>query len=395
VIKGQNIICFGSEKWEYPGLQQTVMKLLSWENKILYVNALGIRKISIRFSQFGIYFKRAISIFQRSIDQGGEDLKNIFICNPWIIPLVYNSTVMELNKSIMRAQFSRLLSRLEFNNYILWIGTPTAAFFLDIFDPSVLIYNPVDRYSAFPFANSAKLVNYERFIASRSDAIICTADAIRKDLEQYNGNCYTVTHGVDVDHFHSVLNNNDVPEDIRNIRGPIIGYIGGLSERVDWDLLLDVAIRYPNANLVLIGKRAMDGGGEGLAKLKKQSNVHFLSYKDYKVLPDYLRTFSVCLIPYVINELLLAVDPIKLREYLAVGKPVVSVDLPEVRKLQDVVYIGKNNKDFVEKIGKAINEDNRHLTEERIRVAWRSDWRVKIEEISAIVNEAIARRQCS
>jgi transcriptional regulator of aromatic amino acid metabolism len=101
------------------------------------------------------------------------------------------------------------------------------------------------------------------------------------------------------------------------------------------------------------------------------------------------------LIPFVINELIVAVDPIKLREYLALGKPVVSTDLPEVRKLQDVVYIGKNNKDFVDKIAKAIKEDNPTLTEERIRVAWQSDWGVKIEEISAIIHDAFGRKLVS
>jgi spore maturation protein CgeB len=77
------------------------------------------------------------------------------------------------------------------------------------------------------------------------------------------------------------------------------------------------------------------------------------------------------------------------------GKPVVSAALPEVRKLQDVVYIGENNEDFVEKIEKAITEDAPSLIEARIRVAWRSDWGVKIDEISVIVNDAIKRRQYS
>jgi len=362
-------------------------------NRILFVNPLGTRKISIKFSEFGIYLNRAIRIFQRYTNHNDEASKNIFICNPWMIPLVYNGTIMKLNKSIMHAQFSRLLSRLEFDKYILWVGTPTAASFLDIFDPTLIIYNPVDRYSEFSFVDSAKIANYERYIASRADAIICTADAIRKDLEPYNSHCFTVTHGVDVNHFHSAFQNNSVPEDIKNIPSPIIGFIGGLADWVNFDLLLDVANRYPEASFVLIGKTSPEV--RGLEKLESQSNVHFLGYKDYKVLPDYLKQFTVCLIPYVINERLVAVDPIKLREYLALGKPVVSVDLPEVRKLQDVVYIGENNKDFVDKIGKAMTEDNPSLTEERIRVAGRSDWGVKIEEISSIVNDALARKSCS
>jgi len=92
---------------------------------------------------------------------------------------------------------------------------------------------------------------------------------------------------------------------------------------------------------------------------------------------------------------MVAVDPTKLREYLAQGKPVVSTDLPEVRKLQDVVYVGQNDKDFMDKIGKAIMEDDPSLSEKRIDTARRSDWGVKIEEISTIVTDAIARRQRS
>ncbi len=391
MIKGKNIIVFGSDKWEYPGLQQTIMRLLSRNNRILFVNPLGTRRVSVKFSEFGIYFNRAIRIFQRDNNNGGEEAKKFRVCNPWMIPLVYNRAIMGLNKSIMHAQFSRLLSNLEFDKYILWVGTPTAASFLDIFDPSLIIYNPVDRYSEFSFVDSAKIVDYEKHIASRADAIICTSDAIKKDLEPYNSNCFTVTHGVDVNHFHSALNNSSIPDDMRNIPGPIIGYFGGLSERVNWELLNDVAIRYKDANMVLIGKKIP--GIKEMEQLKRKSNVHFLGYRDYKVLPDYLKQFTVCLIPYVVNDLLLAVDPIKLREYLAVGKPVVSVDLPEVRKLQDVLYIGKNNDDFVEKIGRAIKENNPSLTEERIRAAWRSDWGVKIEEIASIVDDTIARKQ--
>ena len=392
MIKGKNIVIFGSNKWEYPGLQQTVMRLLSKNNRILFVNPLGTRRIALKFSEFGIYFNRAIRIFQHN-NHNDEISKNISICNPWMVPLVYNRTIMKLNKSIMHAQFSKLLSRLGFDDYILWVGTPTAASYLEVFDPTLLIYNPVDRYSEFSFVDSAKIADYERHIASRADAIICTADAIRNDLVPYNSNCFTVTHGVDVNHFHSAFQNNDVPSDMKNIPGPIIGFIGGVADWVNFDLLLDVAIRYPDANLVMIGKTYPDV--KGLGQLEKQTNVHFLGYKDYKVLPDYLKQCAVCLIPYVINERLLAVDPIKLREYLALGKPVVSVDLPEVRKLRDVVYIGKNKNDFVDKIGKAMTEDNPSLAEERIRVAWQSDWKVKIEEISTIVNDAFARKSLS
>lgn len=312
------------------------------------------------------------------------------VYNPWIIPLVYNTTISKINRTLLSIQFSRLLSKLNFKNYILWIGTPSAAFLLDIFDPTLLIYNPVDRYYAFPFVNSVKTRNYERQIAANSDVIICTAEAIRKDLLPYNEYSFTVTHGVDFNHFHSALSGSNVPEDIKDIPKPIIGYFGGLSDRVNYRLLSKIEIRYPNASIVLIGKKLQD-----LGKLEKLPNVHILGYRDLSVLPHYLKQFSVCLIPYHVNELMEGVDPIKLREYLCLGKAVVSVDLPEVRKLEGLVYIGKNEEDYIVKVGKAMEENSASLIEERIRAAKQSDWPVKIEQISNIVFDAFDRKRFS
>ncbi len=389
MLQDKDIIIFGSDRWEYPGLQQTIMKVLSARNRVLFVNPLGTRRVALKASEFGIYVKRAIGTFRRSAGNGTA-WTNVFLCNPRMIPLVYNRAIMSLNRFIMRGQFRRLLARLDFREYILWAGTPTAACFLDLFDPTLLIYNPVDRYSEFSFVDRGRIVGYEREIASRADAVICTADAIRRDLEPYNDHCFTVTHGVDVGHFRSALERSDVPADLRDIPGPIIGFVGGIAEWVDLDLLHEIAERHPRASLVLIGRTHSDLNG--LERLKERPNVHFLGYKEFGILPQYLKHFSVCLIPYVVNDRLVAVDPIKLREYLALGKPVVSVDLPEVRKLQDLVYLAANRTDFVAKVGEALTEDLPSLGEERVRAAWQSDWGRKIEEISEIVHDALGRR---
>ena len=383
MVKGQNIICFGSESWAYTGFQQTVMRLLARENKVLYVNALGSRKVSLDSSQFLFYLKRAGRLFQKSIEKS----TNTLIYNPSIIPLVYSSLVTRINRMLIRTQFSRLISKMNFQKHILWIGTPTVAPLLDVFDPVLTVYNPVDRYYAFQFVNSIKIRNYERKIAEKADVIICTSEAIKKDLSPYNENCVTVTHGVDFDHFNSALTLDKVPEDIKDIPKPVIGYFGGLSERVNYNLMYDVAIEYPNANVVLIGKKTSN-----LGKIEKLANVHVLGFKDFASLPSYLKHFTVSLIPYHVNELMEGVDPIKLREYLCLGKPVVTVDLPEVGKFRDLLYIGENEIDFVDKISKAMQEDNPSLIERRIQEAKRSDWNNKIGEISRIINGAFARR---
>jgi glycosyltransferase involved in cell wall biosynthesis len=359
------------------------MRLLADRNRILYVNALGSRNLSFKLSQFGFYLKR----IQRQFQANQTMSENTMVCNPLFIPFVYSDLTTTLNRVLLRVQFKQLLRKINYQKYILWVGTPTAASFLDLFDPSLTIYNPVDRYHAFSFVNGDKIRAYEKQIASRANAIICTSDAIRNDMSAFNRHAYTVTHGVDVDHFHAALAQENELEDIDNLPKPIIGYFGGLSERVNYQLLRKVACRYPEASIVLIGAKLST-----LAELAGLENVHVLGFRDFNLLPQYMKRFSVCLIPYHVNELMEAVDPIKLREYLCQGKAVVSVDLPEVRKLGDLVYIGRDETEFVEMVGKALAEKDISLRESRIEAARQCEWSVKMAEIAGIVNDAFVRQ---
>jgi glycosyltransferase involved in cell wall biosynthesis len=382
---GQNIICFGSENWDYNGFQQNTMRLLSRDNNVLYFNAIGARKITFRLSQLRFYTKR----IRRILQQNSKPSENTMVLNPRIIPLVYNDLIAKINKILLKTQFAKVFSKTSFQDYILWIGTPTAVFLLDLLDPVLTVYNPVDRYYSFSFVNSPKIINHEQQIAKKSDVILCTSDGIRDDLLPYNQNCYTITHGVHFDHFHSAYGSTDTPEKIRDIPKPIIGYFGKLmSDFVNHDLLYEVATRYPHANVVLIGKKLPD-----LNKLGSLPNVHLCGFVDHRELPLYLKEFAVCLIPYHINKANEACDPIKLREYLCLGKPVVSVDLPEVRKLDGLVYIAESENDYVEKVGKAMNEAAPNLIKARMLAAKESDWSAKIVEISGIINEAIVRKR--
>jgi glycosyltransferase involved in cell wall biosynthesis len=122
-------------------------------------------------------------------------------------------------------------------------------------------------------------------------------------------------------------------------------------------------------------------------------NTHLMGYQPFDILPAYLRQFSVCLIPYHVNELMMGVDPIKLREYFSLGKPVVSVDLPEVRKHAELTYIGTDEDDFVAKVGLALKENDPELREKRMQFALQSDWPHKVDEISDILEKIIRQKK--
>jgi hypothetical protein len=376
MLKDKTIICFGSSTWTYPGLQQTIMRKLSNHNKIIFVNSIGTRKIQFKIDQLPFYCKRIFSLFVK--DKAANT--NVFVCDPWVIPVAYSRFVNILNKLLLSIQLKRLISKNNISQYILWVGTPVIEPFWDIFNAEMTIYNPVDRFFAFEFVDGKKIKSWEESIASKCDLIIGTSDAIREDLLPFNRNTFSVSHGVDIGHFRQDVSAMVIPEDIAHIQKPIIGFFGGLSERLDYELILATANKYKDFSMVLIGSKLIN-----LDILNGAENIHLIGAKDFSELPLYLNQFDVCLIPYKVNELTRAVDPIKLREYLSIGKPVVSVDLPEVRKLQDVVYIGKDIREFVRKVGQAIDEDSPKKQDERIRAAELSDWKYKMREIEAII----------
>jgi len=383
MIENLSIVCFGSDQWTYPGFQQTVMRHLSKHNRILYVNALGTRKATFHHKNLKIYYSRLRRLFAGT--RKASDTATVM--NPFFVPLLHNKAIDRFNTVLLRRQFAHLFSALDLHDYVLWAGTPSVAPFLCLFRPDLLIYNPVDRYSAFSFNDRDGVLRHESTVASAADLIITTADAIKEDMTAYNKNCDVVGHGVMFDHFNKAMQDLPVPEDLKGIKKPTIGFFGSLSEWVDLELIKKVALRYTQATVLLVGKAGTD-----VSLFSDVPNVSVLGFRDFDTLPAYLRVFDVCIIPFHLNELVDAVDPIKLREYLCAGKPVVTTNFREARKFADFIYIGRDHEEFVEKVGQALAERDPNLIQERVSRVRKDDWPRKIGLISSLILNALDRK---
>ena len=136
--------------------------------------------------------------------------------------------------------------------------------------------------------------------------------------------------------------------------------------------------------MLLVGRASAD-----ISLFHDIPNVFLLGFRDFDALPAYLRIFDVCIIPFHLTELVDSVDPIKLREYLCAGKPVVTTNFREARKFTDLIYIARDHKDFVEKVGVALNENDPYLIQERILRVRGDDWPSKVGLISSLVLNAL------
>jgi glycosyltransferase involved in cell wall biosynthesis len=170
------------------------------------------------------------------------------------------------------------------------------------------------------------------------------------------------------------------------VKGPVLGFFGLIHEWIDLELIAALARRRPDWTVVLIGKASVDVGA-----LRELPNVKLLGRRPYESLPGYCKGFTVGLIPFAVNELTRNVNPIKLREYLSAGLPVVSTALPEVQAYSESCHVAGSTEAFIEACEAAVRGDTPELRRRRSDAMARETWQAKIEDLGRAVTAAQAR----
>ncbi len=326
VLRGRDMLCFSHDFTGDPLSKTHLMRLLSRDNRVLWVNSIGYRAPSASARDL----RRAVEKVRAAAQPITEPEKNIFVLSPLAIPAYGVPAVRAANKHLLRLQVVRAMKRLGFSRPINWVFNPAAAVVAGSLGEELLIYYVVDEYTAFAGVAQQSLVDLERELLKKADLVIASADRLFQSKGPLAKRTVLVRHGVDFDHFAKALApSTQVPAEVRRLQKPVLGYFGLMaSDWFDVDLMVDVAKRFPQASIVLLGKVTMD-----LARLTSLPNVHLLGRKPFAELPAYAKGFDVALLPFPISEVTLNANPLKVREYLAAGLPVVSTRIPEVEVL--------------------------------------------------------------
>jgi glycosyltransferase involved in cell wall biosynthesis len=374
LLKGRDIVCFPQD-WTGDPLSKThIMRILARDNRILWVNSIGLRAPSASKADLGRSFEK----LARVLKPLEEVEPNLFVMNPLTIPAYGNSVIKALNARSLRWQIRRAMRRLGFKDPINYTFLPSAALLAKRLGEDYLIYHCVDEYAAFCDIPSAPILKLERELLQKSDLVVVSAEKLLEDKKDSNPNTHLIRHGTDWRHFRKSLDADlALPADVRDLPRPIIGFHGLLADWIDFELIKKTAEHFAHGSVVLVGKLAADAE-EKASVLDGMKNVHFLGRKPYDDLPAYCKAFDVALNPFEINELTLAANPLKVREYLAAGLPVVSTDIPEVRVLDDCL-VGVDHNDFIAKIETALaSSKSREEISDAIR---HESWDAKVDEI--------------
>jgi glycosyltransferase involved in cell wall biosynthesis len=374
-LSGRDMLCF-SHDWNGDPLSKThLMRLLARNNRILWVNSIGYRMPTACKSDA----RRAVAKLAAAMEPIREVEKNIFVISPLVIPAYGKPSIRSLNRHLLRFQVKRAMSKLGFSNPINWVFNPAASMIAGTLGEQRLIYYCVDEYTAFSGVPVKSLLDMEEQLARRADLVIVSADRLHCSKAALNPNTHLVRHGVDFDHFAKALEPSRViPADIAQLKKPIIGYFGLIAaDWVDVPLLAEVARNFPDASLVMLGKCTMD-----VSALRQSPNIHLLGRKAYEALPGYAKAFDVALIPFPINEATLNSNPLKAREYLAAGLPVVSTAIPEVEVLGQC-RIGTDAPSFCRQIREALAEPG--PSRARSETMRTESWAARLLEVEAHV----------
>jgi glycosyltransferase involved in cell wall biosynthesis len=375
-LRGQDILCFAGEDWwmHNPHSNLHLMQSFSKANRILYVSSIGVKAVNVggdkfllkkvlkKLKSFGRYFKEA--------------RKNIFVLTPFALPVLKGreERIRRWNNALLHLQVSWALKRLRMDSYIEWVCSPVVhdvALKLRDKRCRIFVYYCVDNVSYVEGGKQdAQLAEWDESLQKKADLAFFVNRKLMEERKALNPETHHLGHGVDYEHFAVCQDGKTgIPEEMKAIPQPIAGYMG-IIRGLDTPLIEKLARSNPGVSFVFVGDVYMD-----VSPLKALPNVSFLGRKTYDVLPRYLNAFACNCLFYeagdVFNEYR---NPKKLIEYLATGKPVVSLPNLELNQFKDLVQIAADAEEFGVKMRQAIAADEPASRAKRIAYAASHTW---------------------
>jgi glycosyltransferase involved in cell wall biosynthesis len=271
------------------------------------------------------------------------------------------------------------------NQPILYIWHPSFVDAIDQLDARAVVYHCYDEYAAFTGADRARVADDDARLLASADVVLTVSEGLYSRKRALNANTHLVRNGVDYDLF-ATAQDPDLPiaADVRDLPRPLIGCVTRIvPEYFDAALLREVFSRRPDWSFVVVGPECAPS--ESLSALNALPNVHFVGRRDLAALPSYLKAFDVGLIPYVLTENKQLADPLKVYEYLAAGKPVVSKPLEALAAFGDVVSRATTADEWIDAIAAALDDGGPDRVAARQAIARQNTWDERVAQISRLI----------
>ena len=387
-----DIICISSIDWDFiwQGHQEIMSTLAAQGHRVLFLENTGVR--APKAHDFPRLLKR-VRNWWRGTKGFREERPNLYVYSPLVLPFPYSRVARWINRWLMLRPLRRWMRAIGFDRPIVWtfLPTPLALDLIHAVDPALTIFYCVDDLSSSS-PGAKRIIPSEQQLFKEADLVFVTSENLRQRAVRTSSQVHLFPIGVNFEQFEAVRAGTDrMPADLQSLKRPVIGYVGGLHQWVDQELVASVASQLPDASFALVGPLQAD-----TSTLQRCPNVTLLGQRPHDEVPHYVKGFDVGIVPYRLTEYTANVYPAKLNEYLVMGIPVVATDLPEVRRFVadhgDVVSVAADAAGFTDAIRRALVETDRTKAERRIAVAEENSWARRIEAMNALIDEALRRR---
>ncbi|HZO17171.1 MAG TPA: glycosyltransferase [Polyangiaceae bacterium] len=384
-MKGENIICFSKDWAEDPTSNHHVMRELAKGNRVLWLNSVATRTPKLSSGRDVGKIFRKLREFARGPKKVAEGL---WVFTPLVLPLPHSRAARAINKPILQATIWALRKKLGMDRFQLWTFLPNVGEYVGELGESLVVYYCVDEWALFSYIDAAPTIAAEQELCERADVIFATSEALVERKRALNPQTFHAPHGVDHELFARALDDDTVvPAELARLPHPRLGFYGTIQDWIDYPLLEALASRHPEWSIVLIGSELVD-----VSALRRYPNVHFLGRKRHAELPAYCKGFDVALIPYTVGERTRYVNPIKLREYLSAGLPVVSTALPEVSRYAEHCRVAHDIDSFERHIVEVLAQETPDKRRARSQAMCDESWPQKVVRVSERVEETKRKR---
>ncbi|MBN1355001.1 glycosyltransferase [bacterium] len=379
--------------WQRP---QHLAVRLAETSKVLYIDPVGLQHVIAAGDS-------ALEVLTRVND-------SLAVFRPRVLPGgKTRSGIIRLNDALILADLQRILNLLNMTRPVLITNTPLADSIARRFQWETVAYDVIDDFIAASWA-PPDAGSREQALFAVAGTVFTGTYSLWEKKRSFHPDVEFIPCGVEVEHF---LKATDpalaLPDDVANLPRPVFGYFGGLNERLDTELLRELAEAFPEGSVVLIGPVFADFGlsrftdpwasvlpdpsAPGFGLKKSPSSIHILGIRPYTQLPAYLKAFDVCLLPYVLNRVTRDIHPVKILEYLAAGRPVVSTALPDVvRFYSDIVAVTDSHSSFIEACRNLAADPAGTTAAQRIEFARTKTWETMSDRMRAKIEHIVSAR---
>jgi glycosyltransferase involved in cell wall biosynthesis len=383
-LGARGIVYFGNDWFaENRTSSHHVATRLAAAAPLLYVSSPGLRAPQAS----GRDLRRMLRKLRATLQPPTRITGNLWHCTVPQLPFRRIPGVDAFNRWFGQWAVRRALRTAGIERRISWFVVPHPGFMAGRLDEDFCVYYCIDDYAAHPGVDVALIEHRDAELTRRADLVFVAPPSLLAAKQALNPNSVFSPHGVDVALFARAADPaTEIAEEARNLPHPVIGYFGSLHEWIDFELIEWLARVRPQWTFLLVGHAAAD-----LGALRSLPNVRLAGAQPYQTLPEWAKAFDVAIIPYRLNRQVANANPLKLREYLATGKPVVSVRNAEIEKFSAWVRIADDRETFLEALEAALHDNGADASARRMAAVADQTWDRRVEEVIARVATELER----